>query len=80
MEDESTRVTKDGLLDGTMASLDLISPWIQSGQICCNESYFDSVSAAEELLNNGLCFIGVVKMASSQMKWLAEQQLGQYGD
>ena len=42
-------------------------PWANTDRIVCAESYFESVSTAEELWNHGLCFIGIIKTAVRQL-------------
>ena len=39
-------------------------PWAKTDRIICADSYFASFSADEELWNNGLWFIGIIKTAT----------------
>lgn len=67
-EDSATHTMEgnDGLNNGTCILKYLLSPWAHTGRIVCADSYFSSVSTCEELLNIGLCFIGVVKTATKK--------------
>jgi len=48
---------------GVKVLKELISPWTGSGRLVCVDSYFTSVQAAEIMFQEGLKFIGVVKIA-----------------
>jgi hypothetical protein len=52
------------VLHGTQVLLQLTTPWFNSNRIVCADSYFASVGAAQEMIRNGLRFIGVVKTAT----------------
>ena len=75
--------TNEDILQGTAVMKELIFPWKGSKCVVCGDSYFASVAAAEELLNIGLRFIGVVKTATKTfpMSYLSNEELtdrGQY--
>jgi hypothetical protein len=60
----------------------LVSPWQNTKRLVCADSYFASVSAALELWELGLHFIGVVKKETEMypMKYLSEVELSDLGD
>lgn len=67
---------------GTRIAKFLVEPWARSDRIVCADSYFASVSTANELRSIGLRFIGVVKTATRKfpMAWLSQQELMNRGD
>ena len=52
------------MLHGTRVLLYLLSPWYDTQSVVCADSYFASLGAAQELIRNGLRFIGVVTTAT----------------
>ncbi|KAG7360951.1 transposase IS4 [Nitzschia inconspicua] len=81
-ESTTTQVHNESLLHGTALLKFLVSPWRFCGRIVCADSYFASVGAAEELKQNGLKFIGVVKTATKKfpMAHLQAVELQGIGD
>ena len=75
---------EDGIPHGTHILKYLTLPWANSGRGVCADSYFASVTSAEELMKIGLRFIGVVKTATKKfpMQYLSSIELlerrGQY--
>ena len=57
-------------------------PWANTYRNVCVESYFASVTAAEELWKHGLRFIGVIKTATRQftMAYLSNIEFQNQGD
>jgi len=55
---------EDDLPHGTTVLKKLVAPWAGTKRVVCADSYFASVTAAEQLLGMGLRFIGVVKTAT----------------
>jgi len=72
----------DDLPHGGVILKKLVLPWAQSDRIVCADSYFASVTAAKELMNIGLRFIGVVKTATRKfpMAYLSSLELQARGD
>jgi hypothetical protein len=60
---------KGGMLHGTKVCIELVSNYFWSDRVVCGDSYFASVGCAEELLKNGLRFIGVVKTATEKFPY-----------
>jgi len=54
----------DGLPHGTAVLKKLVAPWAGTTRTVCADSYFASLTAAQQLLAMGLRFIGVVKTAT----------------
>jgi len=54
----------DGLSHRTEVLKKLVAPWAGTRRVVCADSYFASVTAAQELLAIGLRFMGVVKTAT----------------
>jgi len=54
----------DGIPHGTAVLKKLVAAWEGSRRVVCADSYFSSVTAAQQLLGMGLRFIGVIKMAT----------------
>ena len=54
----------DGLPHGTAVLRKLVAAWAGSRRVVCADSYFASVTAAQQLLGMGLRFIGVIKTAT----------------
>jgi len=54
----------EGLLHGTAVLKKLVAPWARSRRVVCAVSYFASVTASQQLLGMGLCFIGVIETAT----------------
>jgi hypothetical protein len=73
---------EEGMLHGTRALKELISPWSHSDWVVCADSYFASVGAAEHLKLMGFWFIGVIKQATKRypMAYLSAVQLHNQGD
>jgi Transposase IS4 len=63
-ENATVQVYVRDLPHETVVLKDLVYPWSMSERIVCADSYFASVSAAEELRKMGLRLIGVVKDAT----------------
>ena len=59
--DEEQEDDEDNIPHGTKVLKELGMPWDNTDRIVFSDSYFASVSAAEELWKNGPCFIGVIK-------------------
>ena len=82
--DLSTLEREDGIPHGTHILKYLTLPWANSRRGACADSYFASVTSAEELMKIGLRFIGVVKTATKKfpMQYLSSLELlegrGQY--
>ena len=72
----------EGLNHGTKVLKYLVTPWAHTDRIVCADSYFASVSTAEELQKIGLRFIGVVKTATKKfpMKFLTEWPFSERGN
>ena len=72
----------NGMLHGTKVLIRLIITWSNYDCVVCAYSYFASVGASEMLKRIGLCFIGVVKMATNRflMKHLYEIKLENRGN
>ena len=81
-EDNENLQQDDELNHGTNILLDLLRPWYNTDRVVCADSYFASVQTAEELLQHGLRFIGVVKTATRKypMRFLSEFELQRHGD
>ena len=56
----------EGLTHGCIVLKDLVRPWFNTQRVVCADSYFSSVSTAEEMGRLGMQFIGVVKTASKR--------------
>jgi len=54
----------DGLPHGTAVLRKLVAEWAGSRRVVCADSYFASVTAAQQLPGMGLRFIGVIKTAT----------------
>ena len=67
-EDSNLHTIKNniGMAHGTAILKYLTLPWANSQRGVCADSYFASVSSAEEMLRIGLRFIGVVKTATKK--------------
>ncbi|CAJ1960884.1 unnamed protein product, partial [Cylindrotheca closterium] len=64
-EQEEDKTTEhNGLPHGFQMMKELVLPWLNSWSVVCADSYFASVTAAEEMLRLGMYFIGVVKTAN----------------
>ena len=64
-----TQENNEGLQHGTAILKYLVLPWANSEQGVCADSYFASVSSAEEMMQIGIRFIGVVKTAKKNFLW-----------
>ena len=64
-----TKKNNEGLQHGTAILKDLISPLANSERGVCADSYFASVSSAEEMVRIGICFTRVVKTVTKQFQW-----------
>jgi Transposase IS4 len=82
-EEERTLIQEgdDRILHGIKVLKCLISPWAFSHCMVCADSYFASVGAANELMQQGLRFIGVVKTATKKfpMAYLSCLELQERG-
>ena len=56
----------DDLVHGCKVLKELIEPWYHTHRVVFADSYFASVSTANEIMRLGMRFIGVVKTASKQ--------------
>ena len=56
-----TQDNNEGLQHGTAILKYLVVPWANSERSVCADSYFASVSSAEEMMRIDIRFIGVVK-------------------
>ena len=63
--DLHTQENNEGFQHGTSILKYLVLPWSNSERGVCADSYFYSVSIAEEMMQIGICFIGVVKTAQN---------------
>ena len=64
-EENASAVTDDdGNNHGTNVLKFLVEPWVRTDHCVCADSYFTSVNAVTVMRTMGLCFIGVVKMAT----------------
>ena len=82
-EENASAVTDDdGNNHGTNVLKFLVEPWVRMDHCVCAESYFTSVNAVTVMRTMGLCFIGVVKMATKKfpMSYLSNLELVQSGD
>ena len=81
-EDQNLQQGEEGLLHGTVILKYLVAPWFRTNRIVCADSYFASVSCAEELNRLGLKFIGVVKTATRRfpLTHLSAVELNNRGD
>ena len=72
-----TQENEEGIAHGTQILKYLTLPWANSNRGVCADSYFASVSSAEELMNIGLRFIGVVKTATKKypMRYLSGKEM-----
>ena len=59
-----TQEKNDGLLHGTSILKYLVVPWDNYERGVCADSYFASLSSAEDMMRIGIRFIGVVKTAT----------------
>ena len=59
----------EGFQHGTDILKYLVLPWANSERGVCADSYFASVSSAEEMMRIGIRFIGVVKTATKKLLW-----------
>ena len=81
-EDASAVTDDDGNNHGTNVLKLLVEPWERMDCCECANSYFVSVNAVTVMRTMGLCFIGVVKMATKKfpMSYLSNLELVQRGD
>ena len=63
----------DGLNHGTKVLKYLVSTWVNTGRIVCDDSYFSSVSSCKDMFSLGIRYIVVVKPATKKypMKYLS---------
>ena len=61
--EEEQQYDRENLPHGTKILKELVIPWDNTDRIVCSGSYFESVSATEELWKHGLRFIGIIKTA-----------------
>lgn len=62
--EDSDGESNEGLIHGCVVLKELVEPWFHTQRTVCADSYFASVSTAQELGRLGLGFVGVVKTAS----------------
>ena len=82
MNGEYQEYYEENIPHGKKFLKELVMPWANTDRIVCTESYFVSVPAAEELLKNGLRFIGVIKTATWQflMAYMSNIAIHNRGD
>ena len=80
--DEEHQYDRDNLPHGTKVLKKLVMPWDNTDRIVCADSYFASVSAAEELWKHGLRSIGFIKTETRQfsMVYLSNIEFQKRGD
>ena len=61
-----TQENNEGLQHGTAILKYFVVPWANSERGVCADSYFASVSSAEEMMRIGIHFIGVVKTTTKK--------------
>ena len=64
-----TQENNEGLQHGTAILKYVVVPWANYERGVCADSYFASVSSAEEMMRIGIRFIGVVKTATKIFLW-----------
>ena len=64
-----TQEKNGGLQHGTDILKYRVVPWANSERGVCADSYFASVSSAEEMMQIGIRFIGVVKTATTKKSY-----------
>ena len=76
-EEENAHVREDdqGIPHGTKVLKELVFPWANTNRIVCADSYFASVTTAEEMTKMGLRFIGTVKTATRKFPMDALQRV-----
>ena len=82
-EENASAVTDDdGNNHGTNVLKFLVQQWVRMDCCVCADSYFASINAVTVMRTMGLCFIGVVKMATKKfpMSYLSNLELVQHGD
>ena len=82
-EENASAVTDDDSNNhGTNVLKFLVEPWVRMDHCVCADSYFASINAVTVMRTMGLCFIGVVKMATKKfpMPYLSNLELVQHGD
>ena len=81
-DEEGQQDERDNLPHGTKLLKELVMPWANTDRIVCADSYFAAVSAAEELWERGLRFIGVIKTATRKflMAYLSNIEFQNWGD
>ena len=81
-ENASAGTDDDGNNHGTNVLKFLVEPWVRTDHCVCADSYFVSINAVTVMRTMGLCFIGVVKMATKKfpMSYLSNLELVQCGD
>ena len=81
-ENASVVTDDDGNNHGTNVLKFLVEPWVRTDHCVCADSYFTSINAVTVMRMMGLCFIGVVKMATKKfpMSYLSNLELVQHGD
>jgi Transposase IS4 len=70
------------ILHGVKVLKELVQPWMFTDRLVVGDSYFASVTAAQELLRHKMRFIGVVKTATKRfpMQYLGNMELNERGD
>ena len=81
-EREGHDLDDEGLNERTRVLEELCALWAGSNRVVIADLYFGLVQTANELCKIGLCFTGIVKMATRQfpMHELQLQQLNNQGD
>ena len=70
-----TQENNDACQHGTAILKYLVLPWTNYDRDVCADSYFDSVSSAEETIQIGIRFIRVMKTATKNFLWHIYQVL-----
>ena len=65
----------EGIAHGTSILKYIFLPWDNTRHGVCDDSYFDSVLIAEELIKIGIRFIGFVNTATKKSQWHTYQLL-----
>ena len=80
--EENQKDDRDNLPHDTKVLKELVMSWANTDRIVCADSYFTSVTAAEELWKHGLHFIGVIKTSTQKfpMACLSKIEFQNRGD
>jgi hypothetical protein len=81
-EEAALQEDESGMLHGTKVLKSLVDKWAYTDRIVCADSYFASVSCADEMRRIGLKFIGVVKTATKKFPkpWLSAYEMVNRGE